>query len=72
MSVESELQSKLAHHEAEIKELKSMYIESRQESAQIKDKGGCFPSHSIDLTGEMLNVMCDRGAVGDKASDVGE
>ena len=36
---ESELQAKLATHEAEIRELKSMYLDTRQESDQIKDKG---------------------------------
>jgi hypothetical protein len=41
-NLESELQSKLDFHEAEIKELKQMYLESRQESAQIKDKGSHF------------------------------
>lgn len=38
-AAETELQSKLEHHAAEIRELRTMYMESRQESSQIKDKG---------------------------------
>jgi hypothetical protein len=41
-NLESELQSKLEFHEAEIRELKQMYLESRHESAQSKEKGSRF------------------------------
>jgi hypothetical protein len=41
-----------------------MYLESRQESAQIKDKGTHF-AFAMRTEG-MFNIFFDRGTMGDK------
>ncbi|KAI5817185.1 P-loop containing nucleoside triphosphate hydrolase protein [Pyronema omphalodes] len=66
----SDLHSKLAHHEAEIRELKSMYMESRQESSQIKDKEIQWETQRVTLEARIAQLQMELETYRKRAAEL--
>lgn len=67
---DSDFRSMLQLHEAEIKELKQMYLESRQESAQSKEKEIQWETKRVTLESEIARTKVELDGYRKKAAEL--